>query len=196
MSAENIYKYLCSLESAISELETLLIDKEGTINELNIQLANAEMSILAARRENEDFAAKISRDAQRYIEIEVQARLDAAVNDRMDTLIKLERQKFDQELNAFKEQMALQMLADVSALTAQHVKNSEDKSSSARHPQTLKDAQKSKVQDDLFSQSWVGAGLPHGKSGKAANDESALILVGKLDSTIDKVQRLLREATG
>lgn len=55
------------------------------------------------------------------------------------------------------------------------------------------------IQIDLFSAPCapppVSASLPVGtKSNKVANDENALILAKKLDSTIDKVQKLIREA--
>lgn len=49
-------------------------------------------------------------------------------------------------------------------------------------------------QNDLFSASWATPAPVPSKPSRVANDENALILAKKLDSTIDKVQRLLREA--
>lgn len=65
----------------------------------------------------------------------------------------------------------------------------------------LKAAKSSKkqkeVQIDLFAAPSAPAPVPVPvaiKSHKVANDENALILAKKLDSTIDKVQKLIREA--
>lgn len=65
----------------------------------------------------------------------------------------------------------------------------------------LKSAKQSKktkdVQIDLFAAPSAPAPAPvpvATKSHKVANDENALILAKKLDSTIDKVQKLIREA--
>lgn len=249
MSAENIYEYLCGLERAIDEMESIIHDRESRIDDLHLRMANAEMAALAARRESEDFAAKISRDAQRYIEVEVQARLDAAVNDRIDSLIRHERQKFEQELEAFKAQL----MADAEA--AALAESAAASPATSHAPKFQKSARKSVPQIDLFTQT-LGADSPDpasteapsteaasiqtetsiavittaaalppalpavlpsvppsaptaqnttkqaagpadwGKTHKVANDASALILADKLDSTIDKVQRLLREAAG
>lgn len=244
MSAENIYEYLCGLERAIDEMESIIHDRESRIDDLHLRLANAEMAALAARRESEDFAAKISRDAQRYIEVEVQARLDAAVHDRIDSLIRHERQKFEQELEAFKAQL----MADAEA--AALAESAAASPATSHAPKFQKSARKSVPQIDLFTQTLgadssdpasteapsteaasiqtetsvavitAAAALPPalpaiplsahsqnqtkpaagpadwGKTHKVANDASALILADKLDSTIDKVQRLLREAAG
>jgi len=61
----------------------------------------------------------------------------------------------------------------------------------------LKTAKQSKKsndpQIDLFAAPSAPAPIAT-KSNKVANDENALILAKKLDSTIDKVQRLIREA--
>lgn len=245
MSAENIYEYLCGLERAIDEMESIIHDRESQIDDLHLRLANAEMNALAARRESEDFAAKISRDAQRYIEVEVQARLDAAVNDRIDSLIRHERQKFEEELEAFKAQLmadaeaaarseaaaeaAAGAAAEVAAPTlatshAPKFQKSARKSTppqvdlfseptivehndlahvpvaaeqsppSAKAPQAAKPA--SNTQPVQPAQKSAGNHADWSKTHKVANDASALILADKLDSTIDKVQRLLREAAG
>ena len=63
----------------------------------------------------------------------------------------------------------------------------------------LKAAKQSKktkdVQIDLFAAPSAPAPVPVAtKSNKVANDANALILAKKLDSTIDKVQKLIREA--
>lgn len=57
-------------------------------------------------------------------------------------------------------------------------------------PVKAKPQKPNEPQDDLFNTGWGAQ-----KSG-IANDQNALILANKLDSTIDKVQRLLREAGG
>jgi len=49
-------------------------------------------------------------------------------------------------------------------------------------------------QTDLFGAPIAPASPIPVKSNRVANDESALILAKKLDSTIDKVQKLIREA--
>ncbi|MBL8639087.1 MAG: hypothetical protein JNK24_01905 [Alphaproteobacteria bacterium] len=237
MSAENIYEYLCGLERAIDEMESIIHDRESQIDDLHLRLANAEMNALAARRESEDFTTKISRDAQRYIEVEVQARLDAAVNDRIDSLIRHERQKFEEELEAFKAQLMAD--AEAAALSEAAAEPAAPTLATSHAPKFQKSARKSTPpQVDLFSETIIvesndfahesavveqsppSAKAPQAakpasntqpvqpaqksagnhsdwsKTHKVANDASALILADKLDSTIDKVQRLLREAAG
>lgn len=237
MSAENIYEYLCGLERAIDEMESIIHDRESQIDDLHLRLANAEMNALAARRESEDFAAKISRDAQRYIEVEVQARLDAAVNDRIDSLIRHERQKFEEELEAFKAQLMAD--TEAAALSEAAAEPAAPTLATSHAPKFQKSARKpTPPQVDLFSETIIvesndlahesavveqsppSAKVPQAakaapstqpaqpapksvgnhadwsKTHKVANDASALILADKLDSTIDKVQRLLREAAG
>ncbi len=49
-------------------------------------------------------------------------------------------------------------------------------------------------QTDLFGAPIAASSPIPVKSNRVANDESALILAKKLDSTIDKVQKLIREA--
>lgn len=154
MSAESLYEHLSYLDAAIGSLESILADKDGEIADLNLRLANAEMTIVAARKESEDFANRINRDAQKHIENEVHARVAAT--------LAAERQAMKDELDKARAQVA----------AAKSSKKKED-------PQT-----------DLFGQTWGAPAAPQ----RVANDQSALILAGKLDSTIDKVQRLLREA--
>ncbi|HNQ92805.1 MAG TPA: hypothetical protein PKI93_07740 [Alphaproteobacteria bacterium] len=156
MSAESLYEHLSYLDEAIGSLESILADKDAEIADLNLRLANAEMTIVAARKESEDFANRINRDAQKYIENEVHARVSAT--------LAAERQAMKDELDKARAQVA--------AANAKSPKKKDD-------PQT-----------DLFGQTWGAPAAPQ----KVANDQSALILAGKLDSTIDKVQRLLREA--
>lgn len=159
MSAENLFEHLSYLESAISSLEQAFLQKESENKDLSIRLANAEMSIVAFRKESEDFANKVSRDAQKYVEAEVAARVNATMA--------AERLAMKEELDEARRQ-----LANAQATAAKATKKKAD-------PQT-----------DLFAQSWGAPSAP----ARIANDQSALILAGKLDSTIDKVQRLLREA--
>lgn len=168
MSAESLYEHLSYLDESIGALENILADKDAEIAELNLRLANAEMTIVSTRQESEDMAARISHDAQKYIENEVQSRVSAT--------LAAERQTMKDELDRARAQVA------EAAAKSQKKKND---------PQT-----------DLFSQGWgapqnpqpATAQQPAAPAAKAANDQSALILAGKLDSTIDKVQRLLREA--
>ena len=159
MSAENLFEHLSYLESAISSLEQAFLDKEAENKDLAIRLANAEMSIVAFRKESEDFANKVSRDAQKYVEAEVAARVNATMA--------AERLAMKEELDEARRQMAA-----AQATAAKAAKKKAD------------------PQADLFAQSWGAPAAPS----RIANDQSALILAGKLDSTIDKVQRLLREA--
>ncbi len=156
MSAEKLYEHLSYLNDAINDLEDVLAQKSAEVETLNIKLANAEMTIIAARKESEDFSNRISQDARKHIESEVHARVEA-------TMV-AERLAMKEELEKTRKQLA-------------DVKSSQSKKSA--DPQI-----------DLFGQIW---GAPAASS-KVANDQSALILAGKLDSTIDKVQRLLREA--
>ncbi|HOO52585.1 MAG TPA: hypothetical protein PLK94_15015, partial [Alphaproteobacteria bacterium] len=64
MSSEKLYEHLSYLNDAITGLENIIIQKEGHIEELTRQLANAEMESHTIRKESEDFANRISRDAQ------------------------------------------------------------------------------------------------------------------------------------
>lgn len=67
----------------------------------------------------------------------------------------------------------------------------------AIHLKVAKQQKKTKFdpQIDLFAAPSAPAPAPiPTKSNKVANDENALILAKKLDSTIDKVQKLIREA--
>ncbi|MDY0028415.1 MAG: hypothetical protein RBR86_00580 [Pseudobdellovibrionaceae bacterium] len=156
MSAEKLYDHLSYLNDAINALEEILGQKEAEIGELNRLLANAEMTIIEARKESEDLANRIARDAQKHIEREVHSRVTAT--------LAAERLAMKEELEKAHRQVA-----------------------------EAKAAKGKKVADpqiDLFGQVW---GAPQ-KSSKIANDQNALILAGKLDSTIDKVQRLLKEA--
>ncbi len=159
MSAENLFEHLSYLESAIASLEQAFLQKEAENKDLSIRLANAEMSIVAFRKESEDFANKVSRDAQKYVEAEVASRVNATMA--------AERLAMKEELDEARRQ-----LATAQATAAKVTKKKAD------------------PQADLFAQSWGAPSAP----ARIANDQSALILAGKLDSTIDKVQRLLREA--
>ncbi len=156
MSAEKLYEHLSYLNDAINNLEDVLAQKSIEIENLNVKLANAEMTIIAARKESDDFANRITQDARKHIESEVHARVEATLN--------AERLAMKEELDKTRKQLA-----------------------DAKSSQSKKGAD---PQIDLFGQVW---GAPSASS-KVANDQSALILAGKLDSTIDKVQRLLREA--
>lgn len=154
MSAEKLYEYLSYLDNAINGLEDIVSAQASEIGGLRIQLANAEIALLAARRENEDFAARIRMEAEAHIEAELVARVEAT--------LAAERALMQEELEKARKQAA--------AAAAAAKKQKDD-------------------QADLFAQTWSTP-----KPARIANDRSALILAGKLDSTIDKVQRLLREA--
>ncbi|HPQ50359.1 MAG TPA: hypothetical protein PLE43_05940 [Alphaproteobacteria bacterium] len=156
MSAEKLYEHLSYLNDAINSLEGLLAHKSAEINDLNLKLANAEMTILATRKDSEDFANRISQDARKHIESEVHSRVEATIS--------AERLAMKEELERSRKQ-----LADAKI----------NQSKKSTDPQI-----------DLFGQTWGAPSAAH----KIANDQSALILAGRLDSTIDKVQRLLREA--
>ncbi|MCB1558660.1 MAG: hypothetical protein KDJ50_07055 [Alphaproteobacteria bacterium] len=156
MSSEKLYEHLSYLNDAITGLEDIIIQKEGHIEELARQLANAEMEAHAIRKESEDFANRISRDAQKHIEKEVHSRVTAT--------------------------LAAERLAMKEELEKAHRQVAEAKASKGK--------KSADPQIDLFGQVW---GAPQQPS-KVANDQNALILAGKLDSTIDKVQRLLKEA--
>lgn len=158
MSAESIYEHLSYLDQAVNHLEDLLYQKEAEISDLTVRLANAEMATLSARKEQEDLAVRIQREAQRHIENEVCARVEA-------TLV-AERLAMKEEIEKARQQV-------------------QEAKAAAALPKKSKEPQA-----DLFSQSWA---TPK-PAARVANDQSALILAGKLDSTIDKVQRLLREA--
>lgn len=158
MSAETLYEHLSILEQSIATLEELVVAQEDEIADLNVKLANAELAAVNARRDVEDLANRVNRDAQKYIESEVRSRVEATLS--------AERQMMKDELEKARAQVA--------------EANKKAKTKKSSDPQI-----------DLFGQAWGAPSQPS----KVANDQSALLLAGKLDFTIDKVQRLIREAT-
>jgi hypothetical protein len=94
------------------------------------------------------------------------------------------------------QEMMDQAEARIQLAEARAVKAEEKAEELALMLKAAKQSKKPKdAQIDLFAAPSAPAPVPMAtKSNKVANDENALILAKKLDSTIDKVQKLIREA--
>lgn len=118
---------------------------------------------------------------------ELRNQLEFADRSLMDARLEIDRLHAQMQVNRQQADTHIQQLE------AQLMAQAAQPQAAAPHPQPVKirpqpttpPSAKAAPQDDLFG-GWTGPA-----KSKIANDQNALILAKKLDSTIDKVQRLI-----
>ena len=169
MAIENVYSYLEYLALTVDQLADAVIEREeeSAVYEARLQEMAEELAVAQAAAANA--VASVSAEIQSD-EVRIQEILDQATA----------RIEFA-EARAIAAEKKAEELA-IMLKTAKQTKRVVD------------------AQIDLFAAPSAPAPAPVAKqpvstkSNKVANDENALILAKKLDSTIDKVQKLIREA--
>lgn len=167
MAIENVYSYLEYLALTVDQLADAVIEREeeSAVYEARLQEMAEELAVAQAAAANAVASASV----------EIQSD-EARIQDILD------------------QATARIQLAEARAIAAE--KKAEELAimlKTAKQTKRVVDAQ-----IDMFAAPSAPAPKavePVGtKSNKVANDENALILAKKLDSTIDKVQKLIREA--
>ena len=162
MSIENLYGYLEYLSLAIDQLEEIVVSREHEANMLADQLDVTDQTLLAARGEI----------------------------DRLHAQMHINMQQAEAHIKHLEGQIALQaeaLMAEPAPLAP--VVAAVQKPVTTPAPANTTKQKKAKPQNDLFS-GWT-ATPQNTQNNSIANDQSAMILAKKLDSTIDKVQRLI-----
>ena len=170
MAIENVYSYLEYLALTVDQLADAVIEREEetAVYETRLQ----EMSEALAIAEAAATAAAANVVAPVVVETTADDGRLQEMRDQAEARIQLA------EARAIAAEKKAEELA-IMLKTAKQTKRVVD------------------AQIDLFAAPSAPAPVakPVGtKSNKVANDENALILAKKLDSTIDKVQKLIREA--
>lgn len=167
MAIENVYSYLEYLALTVDQLADAVIEREeeSAVYEARIQELSEALAYAQSLQ---------SQPQQASVNEEAEARIQAAI-DQAEARIQLAEARAAQA-EAKAEEFAVMLKA-------------------AKQKKTVQNAQ-----IDMFAAPFAPPPAPVAqqpvatKSNKVANDENALILAKKLDSTIDKVQRLIREA--
>lgn len=185
MSVENLYSYLEYLNLAIDQLEDAVNAQAQENTQLTQQLGQADHTLLEARAEIDRLNAQLqmtTEQADQYIK-SIEAQLLALTQSQAQTT-----------------QALADAQAQLSAVIASGLPSAPQMTPASNIPaspakQRAKNAGEAQV--DLFG-GWTAtpAAPPIKAAAKAgiANDQNALILAKKLDSTIDKVQRLIGQA--
>lgn len=183
MSVENLYSYLEYLNLAIDQLEEAVNAQAQENSLLNQQIEQSDRTLLEARAEIDRLNAQLqmtTEQADQYIK---------SIESQLLTLTQSQAQT---------TQALADAQAQLSAVIAGGLPTAPQMSSGVpSSPAKQRARNAGEAQVDLFGGWTATPAAPPIKAAAQsgiANDQNALILAKKLDSTIDKVQRLIGQA--
>lgn len=162
MSVENLYSYLEYLNLAIDQLEEVVASREEEEKALAQQLDIQNRSLTEAHSEI----------------------------DRLQAQLQVTAQQAEVQIKSLEAQLMAQAQQHATALKMAQANIPSSPAAAPMQTSTSPTKTKAPPQDDLFD-SWTQTPTKAPARTNVANDQNALILAKKLDSTIDKVQRLI-----